>query len=778
MIVEIKLKCTKCGILLEDEDNYNGKINYCEKCQINLCDDCIINHRKNHPNHNIRIIKRNILKSNDNNILNKNDYLKIFDKCISCKKRINIRNNIKINYCNNCKGNLCDNCKDLHYSNSPGHIILYPKVILYNENEIKKENENYSNKNIPNITCIICKTDLINQINSPIEFCYSCQGNLCKKCSLRHINEYPVHQLELKMYLPDIDYKIYYIQGFNCPDCGNKIKIINNEDINHCSNCNEYICLNCDNQHIELYPTHNKQILNIIIIDKNKNIFEIPNLNCIYCNKNLEQKINNNFDYCSECNGILCEECINAHNLNNPKHNLKIRKYLCINPILEEEKNNFDNIDNVNDNKIKCVLCSKKVVKKNDFDYCNKCMGILCDSCKNNHDKGFPGHILIIKVYYAEKYNKTDELDSKDENKCKLCFKKLENSKKNYCDTCKSYLCEECSNNHIKKYPKHIINLNKKYLHIDKSEINVKNKKKTSLKLISEQCYTCGVLMTNKINLTTYICNYCNESFCNKCINSHYKRFPSHNREISKNASQPNISSKYLFLSSEFETKCNICEKHIIINSNKSYFYCTQCKIKICKDCLNNHKIKFKSHNIIILKNENIEKVHENNKNTNTNESNEVNYNLKTENINKDNDKICSCLMCEIPHSKYPSRFYYTCTDCNNYICSLCQKKHDMQFYSHILINPHKFGEEFKKINKKKNIQRRFASVGAENNIKDKNRTETKYKVIHKNESVDFSGKKACFRCKIINKKVEICNKCNKYYCHKCIRDGQHICKI
>ena len=133
--------------------------------------------------------------------------------------------------------------------------------------------------------------------------------------------------------------------------------------------------------------------------------------------------------------------------------------------------------------------------------------------------------------------------------------------------------------------------------------------------------------------------------------------------------------------------------------------------------------------------------------------------------------------MCQTPHSKFPSRFYYTCTDCNNYICSLCQKKHDKQFYSHILINPHKFGEEFKKINKKKIAHRRFASVGAENNIKDKNRTEPEYKVIHKNESVDFSGKKVCFRCKIINKKVEICNKCNKYYCIKCIRDGQHICK-
>ena len=598
-IEEIELKCTKCGKVLKEEDNYNGKINYCEKCQTNLCDDCIIIHRKNHPNHNIRVIKRNILKSNNNNILDKNDYLKIFDKCIYCKKNITLRNNIKINYCNNCKGNLCDNCKDLHYSNNPGHIILYPKVILYNTNESEKNN--YSNKNKLNKTCITRKTDLINQFYSPIDFCYSCQGDLCKKCSLRHINEYPVHELELKIYLPDIDYKVYNIQGINCHDCGNKIKIINNEEIIYCNNCNGYICQNCDNQHIDLYPIHKIKILNIIIIEKNKDIFEIPKLNCIYCNSNMEQKMDDNIDYCNECNGVLCLECAVTHYNSNPNHNLKIRKYIFINPVLEGE--NYDI-------KMKCILCNKQIIKKNNFDYCNKCMGILCDSCKYNHAKGFPGHNLIIKVYFAEKCNKTDELDLKTDGiQCKLCFKNLVKLKNNYCDTCKSYLCEECSNNHLKKYPKHIIKLNAKYLQNDNSEINVNNKKKPSLKLVNEQCYTCGILMTNKINLTSYICNYCNETFCNKCINSHYKRFPSHNREMSKNASQPNISSKYLMLPSDSDIKCNICDKNIITNSNKSYFYCTQCKIKICKDCLNNHKIKFKSHTIIILKNANSEKI-------------------------------------------------------------------------------------------------------------------------------------------------------------------------
>ena len=177
--------------------------------------------------------------------------------------------------------------------------------------------------------------------------------------------------------------------------------------------------------------------------------------------------------------------------------------------------------------------------------------------------------------------------------------------------------------------------------------------------------------------------------------------------------------------------ECNKCKKIL----KESDFYCYQCKIKLCKECINEHKIKFSSHKLILLKNVSSKlKENYNKKSQNLDKSEDKNNDLKIENLNK--DKACSCIMCKIPHSKYPSRFYYTCTDCNNYICSLCQKNHDTKYYSHILVNPHKYGEEFRKINKGKVVHRRFASVGAEKTIRDKKGDKNK----NRNESVKLAN--------------------------------------
>ena len=331
-------------------------------------------------------------------------------------------------------------------------------------------------------------------------------------------------------------------------------------------------------------------------------------------------------------------------------------------------------------------------------------------------------------------------------------------------------ICDECLISHYKKYPNHIVQANKGKIHRDISEVKLKGNYKRSLRINSDHCNTCGVIITNKINLSPHICNYCENAFCNKCINSHYKLFPSHNQSLSKVSSQPNISSKYLLSSSDSDSKCNKCKKDLNIESKESIYYCSKCKIKLCENCNKSHKIKFVSHNTILLKNipskkdENID-----------NNFKSITIEAHQNNINENNDKVCSCLMCQLPHSEFPSRLYYTCTDCNNYICHLCQKNHDSKFYSHILINPHKFGEEFKKVNKRRITHRRFASVGAENYVKEKNKNETDYKPTSESMRNIF-GKRACFKCKILNKNVEICHKCNKFYCQKCIEVGQHSC--
>ena len=136
--------------------------------------------------------------------------------------------------------------------------------------------------------------------------------------------------------------------------------------------------------------------------------------------------------------------------------------------------------------------------------------------------------------------------------------------------------------------------------------------------------------------------------------------------------------------------------------------------------------------------------------------------------------------MCKVPHSKCPSRYYYTCTDCNNYICNLCKKKHDIKFYSHILVYPHKYGEEMNKINKRKKASRRFASVGDENYTNKRKGIDNENLSFQKNESESLpkpSGSNYCFKCKKMNKILQICQKCKKLYCQKCIKVGEHYCQ-
>ena len=944
---EKKYNCNQCGISLEGDDNYNGKINSCDKCLINLCDNCTINHKKNHPNHNIKVIKRKIYKEtylNDSDVISDNLF-KDKNKCMNCKKYIYLRNGQKINYCVNCKENLCDVCKDLHYANNPGHKVIYVRVILFDQQ-----------KDVPRLKCKICDGNLNEKLKNyyPIDFCNNCQGNLCNKCALRHVNEFPTHQSDLKIYLPDYQSKIYYIQGYNCIICGNRIKLMNNRDINICSNCNGYICQTCENQHNNNYPEHDYKYLNTIITEKNKDVFDIPKLNCISCKKNLDYQINGNINFCGDCNGVLCKECCTNHRSKNPKHILKVRKYVFVEPDYEEEKE-YDGYNTMSDKKNKCIICKKKVIKKNDIDYCNKCMGILCDSCNYNHDKDYPGHKLTIKVYKNIKDKKYDEdsgynyaynipnykcllckeeipllengeinhcsgckgnlcvkclklhnynnsshkikiikvliykvksyqpnsaciscgdkinndypfykcedcqgdlcnkclyihsksspnhkfyltrylIDSQNYKgiNCKLCNKNLEKEQNNYCDSCYINLCDKCINIHNKKYPNHIIKYNQKNIsdmstgicivchkYLDKNsnycnkcrgylclsccnnhennyqghyieikdnnkgfednELNNKNNRDLPMKVSSDHCNTCGILLTNKINLGIHNCYHCNGYFCNKCINSHYKLYPEHNKINIKNSYQAYDSENRLNITSGLTSKCNLCQKYLNIKSGESTFYCNQCKIKLCKECSHNHNNQYTAHTITILKTFPLNINEDENSLMDLDETNKINYNLKTE--RSDRDINCSCLMCKVPHSKCPSRYYYTCTDCNNYICNLCKKKHDIKFYSHILVYPHKYGEEMNKINKRKKASRRFASVGDENYTNKRKGIDNENLSFQKNESESLpkpSGSNYCFKCKKMNKILQICQKCKKLYCQKCIKIGEHNCQ-
>ena len=143
--------------------------NSCDDCKMNLCDDCKNMHQQKYPKHKITIRKYKPQVTKDI----------IKDKCIQCKKYINLKNNSLINYCDKCKGNLCDSCKNTHNNKYPKHNQLTSKIIYL-------DNDDNEIKDLGLFKCIVCRKNISDKINEPISNCYRCKGNLCQECSRSH----------------------------------------------------------------------------------------------------------------------------------------------------------------------------------------------------------------------------------------------------------------------------------------------------------------------------------------------------------------------------------------------------------------------------------------------------------------------------------------------------------------------------------------------------------------------------------------------------------------
>ena len=246
-------------------------------------------------------------------------------------------------------------------------------------------------------------------------------------------------------------------------------------------------------------------------------------------------------------------------------------------------------------------------------------------------------------------------------------------------------MCEKCANNfHKRKYPQHYLISNQKFKH-EKMENEENDFDLTKHIKKKNSCITCGIRLDD---FTRNSCNYCNKIFCNECIKQHYDQ--NYDHRLIKSSSQKNIFSKNIFSLKEEQNenndieKCNKCLKACI---NCPIYKCNQCKIKLCEECISFHNKMFSSHKISLFKD-----------NSNQNET-----------IKETKNKItCLCIFCKKSHVDFPKRFFYVCSECNGNICSICKRNHDNKFYSHILVFPHKYGEETD-INKR---HRRYASIG------------------------------------------------------------------
>ena len=650
------LKCRQCGIDLGNNDNTFKK---CDKCKIDLCDACSDNHIKKYPNHNILIA---LLKDNYNQ--NINDYNnKEFenklktpnDKCSNCNKRIIVRNNDIMNYCNNCNGNLCDNCSNSHNEDYPDHKKVKSRVRIIN-----KDLDDYDK--LPIYKCIACDKKLNNDLNEPFVNCDKCHGNICDDCNNNHLKEFPNHKLKsIKYIIPDDNESKKYLYedipiSFECVSCYENIPI--NSDLNYCNECKGNLCNNCIKLHTKNNKTHKPSILNPIFIEKTKdNVFSPPSIICKSCGTNLDKNINDYIHNCPKCKSILCDNCIINHKKDYPNHNPNYLKYIfCDFPEEEdnnENKNNQESLKSIPTDK--CSICNKNLRPGNNtqISHCNKCKGNLCDSCEQNHSNLFPGHNFILKKYIINKNKKDNEKDKEIKNdECYICKRNIpiiNNGKIIYCFNCPGNMCNSCGSNHTKKYTNHKI-YNFDTRKIEKPNDEIYNK-------LKNKCGECGNNISTNI---VYNCNICDKNLCNKCTSSHIKNKPEHNLVLIKT-----IEENYNPI------ECNVCGR---VSRNKSGTYenniCDKCLVNLCEPCSKTHLKKYPNHTI---------------------KQSSISFDTTYDNKNiqnlllHPNDK---CSKCKQKIALKNNDIIYYCNNCKGNICNNCNNTHLKENPDHVRSRP------------------------------------------------------------------------------------------
>ena len=707
-----KLKCNNCRKYINDFD----KIYYCDECQIDLCNICGNSHNSDNSGHDLILTKRILIDDNSKGSI----------KCRQCGKDLGNDDNT-YKKCDKCKIDLCEACGENHIEKFSNHNILYTLCKNnYDKNISDCNYKDFENKlKTPNDKCNNCNKKINAKNNDIINFCNNCNGNLCDNCNNIHSKNYPDHikttprVILLDKYMDLKDYSKWPI--YKCIACDKNLKVNLNNPYIKCDKCNGNICDDCNTNHLQEFPTHKLELNKYIIPDENEDIKylydNIPiNLECISCYDQIPLK--QETDYCLECQGSLCKNCLKLHSKNKKNHNPRILNSI----LIEKTKDNIFNPPN-----IICNSCNKNLDKKiNEYIHnCPKCKQNLCDDCFSNHSIEYPNHNTNLNKYIFYDIKEEDEnniiknklniLKLIPYDKCSICDKNARPGNNNlitHCNKCKGSLCNSCEINHSSLFPGHD-NIIKKYT-INKNKIIdnenlIQNDKcfkcQRNIPIINDgfiiyclncpgnMCNSCGSNHTtknpehkicnfntkklektkeelfkcgdcgNEINTNTiYNCNKCDKNLCDKCTNSHLKKNDKNYHNL--------VFIKYIEESDYPIVECDVCGR-IIKNKNGVYgnYKCDKCLANLCEPCCKTHIKKYPNHKIKQLFSSLERDKIEENKSVHDNE----------------NDKCLNCK--QIINLKNNDIINY-CKNCKGNLCNNCSKRHIKENPSHFIVRP------------------------------------------------------------------------------------------
>ena len=285
-----------CGICRKQKNDFDS-IYHCDKCGINLCEDCESEHNTKHPNHNNLLYIRILIKDEINNS-NKNEIV-----CRQCEKNL-LENNYACRKCDQCKIYLCLPCGESHLKKYNNHNIIF-SILMRSKNQINTSLK--SNKYGDNIN-----NDIYNNQ-------YDSSEKRKKEVKIKFKSE-SLEKFNSNIYEENNNKN--KSQVINCIHCNSRIN-----DIYSCNYCFGYLCPSCNknntdknlyilNSFSELNPKFvYKFILNELSEKDNKNKLDI----CNDCKRDIDK--NKEIVYfCIICKSKICNNCVEKHNNDNQEH--------------------------------------------------------------------------------------------------------------------------------------------------------------------------------------------------------------------------------------------------------------------------------------------------------------------------------------------------------------------------------------------------------------------------------------------------------------------------
>jgi len=467
-----------------------------------MCGKCSKTHYIDHPDHNCSIANfrdpddmrestygyapnQNLRNKNNSNYLNTNPNSNLNDlngnkdrkkRKINVNKYINKSTNLNPNQISGQRYNIDDD----DGLNSP----LY-KTNANNLGTLrnKPKNNNYYNPNSGKMNiddnCYICGINKRDYPNERFYICRDCNHLLCDQCLDMHDMKNPRHNNLISSYNAGDPYKnksnidpksIYYYyknkNNENSPTFGKNRNSIKSQYEYDYDNIDDD-----DNLNSPLYKTNVNNLGTLRNKPKTNNYYN-PNSgqmniddNCYICGINKREYPDEKFYICRDCNNLICDQCLDMHDMKNPRHNNLISTYNAGEPY----KNN-SNID----------------PKSIYYRYKNS----------NDNNDNLPYNNMTDNNYLKDNLN-PQLYRAKDNNRGKLRNRSMDNKNK--------------------------INT---YYDPDIKKMKESNFNQGAF---DDDCYICGITQREYPNERFYICRDCNHLLCNQCINLHDMKYPRHN---------------------------------------------------------------------------------------------------------------------------------------------------------------------------------------------------------------------------------------------------------